>query len=402
MKQPRQSTILKTATRNLHLVMAESSITAGLLALSIMTPFFKSIGLSQTEISETQMAYTVIVMLLNFPLGYLADRISRKWANILGDFSHVLVLLAYSQVGGFWGAVICECFYGVSSALTDGVDQSLLKHFSDRIAEETKVSKTELLRVKTARLAVMREICNLTLLALGGPIGAISFRLAIALSAVSHFIGGVISIFITDDSEKMQPTHKNPVKDLVRVARDVVKNPMLRRRVAAYAVAREMTHGIIWVATPLFIAAGIPLSVVSFAWVGNALMAMIGAYFAGKYGKELSDANVMFFAVFLMVASMLPMGIYLDLSTVCLYGLMGVIQGWTSATMLPIIQRYTKPSEQTSVISLAKVLAELLYIPTVWIIGFAADIKLNYALFAVVIIFLPLGLISIRSLSKTT
>ena len=248
----------------------------------------------------------------------------------------------------------------------------------------------------------MREICNLTLLALGGPIGAISFRLAIALSAVSHFIGGVISIFITDDSEKMQPTHKNPVKDLVRVARDVVKNPMLRRRVAAYAVAREMTHGIIWVATPLFIAAGIPLSVVSFAWVGNALMAMIGAYFAGKYGKELSDANVMFFAVFLMVASMLPMGIYLDLSTVCLYGLMGVIQGWTSATMLPIIQRYTKPSEQTSVISLAKVLAELLYIPTVWIIGFAADIKLNYALFAVVIIFLPLGLISIRSLSKTT
>ena len=288
----------------------------------------------------------------------------------------------------------------VVHAVADGVDQSLLKHFVAKIAKKTDQSEAHLLRTKTAQVEILRQACNILLMILGGPIGAISLRLAIALSGVNHFIGGVISIFIDDDSEKLKPTHKNPLKDMLHITKTTAKNPMLRRRIVAYAVAREMTHGIIWVITPLFLKAGVPMSIVSFAWAGNSLMAILGAHLANKYGKNLSDSVALAIPVTLMTVSMTIMALNLNIITVWLYGLMGITQGWTAATMTPMVQRYAKPSEQTSVLSITKMLAQLLYIPAVWVIGLAADIELTFGLLATVAIFLPLGLISIKKLTN--
>ena len=66
-----------------------------------------------------------------------------------------------------------------------------------------------------------------------------------------------------------------------------------------------------------------------------------------------------------------------------------------------MIQKYTKPSEQTSVLSITKVVAELIYIPIVWLVGFVADIKLEYGLIVTVATFLPIGLFIIKKLRQS-
>lgn len=389
----RHSSALKAAKRNLYLVMSESAITAGILAMSVITPFFNSIGLDQSQIALAQIIFTSVLMLLNIPTGYIADRISRKWANIIGDFGHGIMLLTYAMTKNFVGVVICESMMGIASALSGGVDQSLLKHFSGKLAKLTEKSESQVLKVNTARLECAKYACTLFLLILGGPIGAIDLRLAIALSSVPKFIGGIISIFIDDDSEKLVPVHKNPMKDMARVMKTAFKSKPLRWSIFAYAVGREMTHGIIWVATPLFMQAGVPLQLVSFVWAFNSLMSIVGAHLASKYGRRLKDYQILIIPMVLVTVSMLVMGINLNIVTVWLYGLMGITQGWTAGTLSPMVQKHVKPSEQTSVLSLTAVVAELLYIPVVWIIGAMADISLVYSLFTTVAIFLPLGLI---------
>lgn len=401
MRKNKTNSSLDSAYKNLNLVMAESAITAGLLAMPIITPFFNSIGLSNQQISEVQIYFTIVVLLLNIPTGYIADRVSRKWANIIGDFGHGIVFLLYAQVASFTGAVICECICGVMAALSSGVDQSLVKHFVDKICHHTGESETKLLKTKTAKLEMYRQICSLALMLLGGPIGAISLRLAIALSAVSHIVGGIISIFIDDDSEKLVPVHKNPLKDIAHVTKNAALNRPLRVRILAYAVGREMTHATIWIATPLFLAVGVPLSIVSLAWVFKAIMCVVGARLAVHFGKKLSDSAIMAIPTILMTFSLLVMGIHLSIVTVWLYGLMGIVQGWTGALFFPMVQRYIKKSEQTSILSLTKTLAELLYIPAVWAVGHFSDIQLEYGLFTSVAIFLPLSLIIIKQLKQS-
>lgn len=394
------SQALKEARKNLFLVMAESAITEGLLSMSIMTPFFNSIGLNQSQISLTQIFFTIVMLIFNFPTGYIADRISRKWANIIGDISHGILLLAYAFTNNFLGVVICESLMGIASALSAGVDQSLLKHFATKIAKETDESANHILKTKTAKLECAKYACTLCLLMLGGPIGAISLRLAIALSSVTQFAGGIISIFINDDSEKLIPVHKNPMKDMGHIVKTAFMSKPLRWRIFAYAVSREMTHGIIWVATPLFMRAGVPLPLVSLVWAYNSLMAILGAHLASRHSHRLKDHQIVTTASVLMATSMLIMGVNLNIITVWLYGLMGLTQGWTAGTMSPMVQKYVKPSEQTSILSLTKVVAELLYIPAVWLIGIMADIRLEYSLFTSVAIFLPLSIIVIIKLKN--
>ena len=397
----KNTSAISNAKRNLYLVMSESAITAGIMAMSIMTPFFNSVGLNNEQISLTQIAFTVVVIILNIPTGYIADRISRKWANIIGDFCHGFLFIAYAFTNNFLGIVICESLMGVMSALSGGVDQSLLKHFAGKLSKATGESENKILKSKTAKLELYKQICTLILLALGGPIGAIDLRLAIALSSISQFAGGIISIFIEDDSEKFIPIHKNPIKDMSHIAKTALKSKPLRLRIFTCAIGGEMTHVIIWIVTPLFMQAGVPLSLVSLAWVFNALTTMLGAWLAGKFSHKLTDSQIFTLPVVLMAISMIAMGVSLNIVTVWLYGLMGVVRGWSASTLRPMIQKYTKPSEQTSVLSLTQVISELIYIPIVWLVGFMADIKLEYGLLVTVAVFLPAGLLIIKKLKQS-
>lgn len=373
------------ASRNLRLVMLESVLTKALLSMSIMTLFFYSIGLTQLEISGTQIIFTLIMMILNVPMGWVADRFSRKWANVIGDFGVALVFVAYAFAHDFWSVVICESLLGCFMALSQGVDQGLLKYFCSQIDPHE-----DFFRRQTAKLHCLHYVSTLILVWLGGPLGAISFRLAILLSGAPYLLAGIASLFVRDDSKKLE-SGGNPLSDMLRIASMSLQNRPLRARIIAYAVGREMTHSVIWVFTPLLTLVGVPISVVSLAWALNAATCLIGAMLAKRFSTELKDWQVFALPLFLMVLSMGVMSWNLNLVTIWFYLLMGIIQGWTGSTLLPLVQRYVLLEEQTTVISLAHVFSRLVYIPVSLVIGWIAGINLSLTPLANLIVFVILG-----------
>ena len=372
--------------RNLRLVILESAVTAGILAVPIMTPFYLSIGLNQEQIAMSQMAFTVVAMLLNLPLGWLADRFSRKWANVIGDLLVAFSLLLYSTAQSFWFVVLCETLCGVGCALSQGVDSTLLKHFAEKVDDSGK-----LFRDNYAKMASYRQIATLIVMLLGGPIGAISFRLAIAVSCITHFTGAFVSLLINDDSERLEATG-NPLSEMTALVVRNLRNRRLRIRIIAFAVAREVTHGIIWVFTPLMLYVGIPLAVVSMGWVINYIAAYFGTKLARRFAPKMKDWQLFIVPIALVSLASTIMFFELNIVTVSLYALFGMAQGWSAATMMPLVKEQVRAAEQSSVESFARVIAQLLYIGAVWAINRAADIQLRYALLTTVAIFVPLAI----------
>lgn len=377
----------KNSGHDLKLVMFESAITSGLISMPIMTPFFYSIGLSNVEITLSQVIFTIVIICLNLPMGWLADRLSRKWANIIGDFGYACECLLYATAHSFGGVVFCECWLGVFLSLSQGVDFSLLKHFSNQLDPSGDV-----FRQKSAELALWQHACSMLLVLLGGPIGAVNFRLAIALSGVPHLLGGAVSILIRDDSKKLQQKRINPLKDMAFIVASALRQSRLRWRLLAYAIGREMTHGIIWILTPMLLVAGIPLPIVSVAWVLDNLARITGAHLASRYAFKLKNWQIFAVPLILMTISMSVLATGINIYTVSFYLLMGIVCGWTSATLMPLVQEEVAPTEQTTVISLARIMGQFIYIPSALLIGWAADFHLSYAALATVMIFLPLGL----------
>ena len=380
--------------RNMRLVILESAATAGILAVPIMTPFYLSIGLNQEQIAMSQMAFTVVAMLLNLPLGWVADRFSRKWANVIGDAMVALSLLLYSTAQTFWFVVLCEIICGVGCALSQGVDSTLLKHFAEKEDESGKLFKD-----KFGLMTSCNQIASLVVMLLGGPIGAIDFRLAIAASAVNHFAGAFASLLIVDDSERLRAT-SNPLLEIAALVKRNMNNRKLRVRIAAYAVAREITHGIIWVFTPLMLRVGVPLAVVSVGWAINFAVAYLGTRLARRFAPKMKDWQLFIVPIALISFASIIMYLNLNTVTICLYACFGLAQGWSSATMMPLVKEQTRAAEQSSVESLARVIAQLLYIVAVWAINRAADIRLEYSLLATMAIFVPLAIPIVLKLRK--
>lgn len=380
------SKTLFTAMRNLKLVLAESALTAGLLCMSIMTPFYESLGFNHAEIAQTQIIFTLIMSVLNVPMGWVADRFSRKWANVIGDFGEAIVFMLYAQAQNFTQVVVCECLLGLCSALSQGVDQTLLRHFAQKVQPGENF-----FRRQTAKLNMWRYFCTLILVTLGGPIGAISFRVAITLSGVPYLVAGVVSLLIVDDSQKLAPTQSS-LQDMRRIVTESWRKRPLRVRILAYAIGREMTHAVIWVFTPMLIYVGVPLQIVSLAWAFNSVACLLGSNLAKRFAPKLPDWQILAWPLALMALSMGILSWRLNLTTIGLYGLMGIVQGWTGATLMPLVQQYAAEAEQTTVISLAHVIGSVaVYTPAVGLVGRMADYNLRYAPLCTLLIFLPIG-----------
>ena len=84
--------------KNLNLTIIETILTSIGVGFSvpIINLFWNSIGMNQTDIGFTQMIFTIVIVCLDIPMGYLADRFNRKILNIIGDIGVSLTFIYYA------------------------------------------------------------------------------------------------------------------------------------------------------------------------------------------------------------------------------------------------------------------------------------------------------------------
>lgn len=376
-----------TPKANRVLVMLESILTAGIISVPFMTILYESeIGLTHEQIALTQAAFTVVAMILNVPLGWVADRFSRKTANIIGDLLCLIGLLFYARAQSMLDCVVCETIFGVGMAFSQGVDSSLLQHFSDKedASRDHKLFKDS--------FGLMSSLCQLMCFAyyiIGFVIGDMNVRDIIAISGIPFVFAVLASFFIHDDSEKLEKTIDSPFKSMGKIAKSSLKNPETNIRIAAYIVAREITHGIIWCFTPLMKTVGIDGKWIVLGWAANSLMAYLGTRLARKFSVKLPEWVCFALPVLVIVLAALAMSYKLTAVTLALYVFFGAAQGWTSVVMMPNLKTHVQAKQQVTVESFAKMCSQFCYIIAVWVIGRAADIELRYAALATILLFAP-------------
>lgn len=371
-------------------------LTSTLASMTIMVPFYNSIGMDQAQIGLSQALFTVALFLLNVPTGWLADRFSRKACNAIGDAGAAGSLLFYAFAQNFGDVIIAEIVLGISLALTQGVDGALLRAYTRALGHSDGS-----LQKQTASIGSWRPIAQIIALLIGGFVGSYEPRYAMLLAVVPYAAGAVLSLFLKEAGERLVSKHRNPIRDMVWITTDSIgRNPRLRWLIIAYAVGREITHPMIWVLTPLLVLAGVPLQIVAVGWVLNSLAVALGSRLAGKFAARLKEWQRFLLPMSAVLIAMAVLSIHVSLATIWLYALMGLAQGWMAAVGLPMIQVHTAHDRQATVISVAASASQLLYIPLVWIINAAGVIDIRLTMVATIVIFVPLVFITARKLAK--
>ena len=386
----------KMYKKNLIKIILETiltSIGAG-FSVATITIFWNSIGMDQKAIGFIQMAFTIVICCLDIPMGYLADRCNRKLLNIIGDIGVAGAFVFYAFAQNIYMALIAECLLGLFTAMTNGVDQSFIKFNCDRIDSTGKLFKKLNIKIHTARY-----IALLIVTALGGIIAKYNIRLSIGISFLPYFLGGLIALGIKDYNEKMVVKHKNPLKDMIYAIKEIIKEKESRIYLISYILGKEITHSQIWVFTPLLIMVGVPIEIVSIGWILNYAMQIIGSKFSEKM-INMKTSKKFAIPIIIEIVWMIILVINTNVVTVWLFALNGFVHGLIEGNLVTSLQENTKNEIQTSVMSVASTGARLLYIPLVYVINYLGNIKLEFALLGVCIIFIPLCLITFIKLKN--
>ena len=382
--------------KNLRLTMLETiltSIGAG-FSVPIINLFWESIGMNQTDIGFTQMMFTIVVVCLDIPMGYLADRFNRKIINIIGDLGVSLTFLYYAFAGNMYMAIFAECLLGVFLAMTNGVDFAFIKHNTDKIDPSG-----ELFKKVNSKLHTYRYLCTFSVMLIGGFVSKYSLRLTIALSFIPYFAGTIIALFIKDYGKKAEKKNENPIKDIFANTKEILKNKNTKAYILAYIVGKELTHPHIWIFTPLLIMVGVPIEIVSIGWILTEIFKIIGA----KIGEKLTHIKTSTKFISSIGITALWMSVLIintNIFTIWVFLLNGLVLGIISATLSIPLQESVKEEYQTSVLSIASTGARLFYIPLVYIINYLGNIKLQLALIGMIVIFVPIGFVVFKQLRK--
>lgn len=386
----------KIYKKNLIKIILETiltSIGAG-FSVATITIFWNSIGMDQKAIGFVQMAFTIVICCLDIPMGYLADRCNRKLLNIIGDIGAAGAFVFYAFAQNIYMALIAECLLGLFMAMTNGVDQSFIKFNCDKIDSTGKLFKKLNVKIYTARY-----IALLIVTALGGIIAKYNIRLSIGISFLPYFLGGLIALGIKDYNEKMVVKHKNPLKDMIYAIKEIIKEKEARVYLISYILGKEITHSQIWVFTPLLIMVGVPIEIVSIGWILNYAMQIIGSKFSEKM-INMKTSKKFAIPIIIEIVWMIILVINTNVVTVWLFALNGFVHGLIEGNLVTSLQENTKNEIQTSVMSVASTGARLLYIPLVYVINYLGNIKLEFSLLGVCIIFIPLCLITFIKLKN--
>lgn len=92
----------------------------------IMTLFYITRGLSFLEIGLLNSIGSIIIAILEIPLGYLSDRVGHRLCVVFGLFLHTLFVAILLLAHDFWLFVLSECVFSIGTCLISGAHTALL------------------------------------------------------------------------------------------------------------------------------------------------------------------------------------------------------------------------------------------------------------------------------------
>lgn len=364
--------------------------------IPIMNLFWMNyIGMDQLDIAITQASFMVIMVIMDVPMGLLADAFSRKWANVIGDLILSIGFLGYAFTQTMWQVIAAEVVLAVGMSCTSGADGPLLEEYCNKLDRDY--------RYESAKIQKWTPLVMALAMTLGGFIGAVSPRLTIVLTAMPFLVGAILGMFLCEDKRIREPDAKHPLRDVRTVVSYCFRgHDELAATIWARTVLAASTHTLVWVTTPILLLAGVPVWLVGVGWAVNNVGASLGAFAASKWGIRLGTHQAFVIPMCVLVASCTILGLFPNIATAFLFAVFGAIKGWGIAIMPARVQQLAPEKIKSSVNSVSTTLSRIVYIPLVILIGWAGKNVPSNALMLNAAIFTVLGVSVLPKLRRHT
>ena len=370
----------KESRLSLRLLMLESTLTSSIILMPVMYLVFSDIGLNQAKIGLLQFCFALAMLVLQVPTGYLADKFSRKASNAGGDIFLVIGMVIYFFAKSFWWALAAEIVFAIGLSLTAGADSALAKGHAENAGVDYKKYNS--------RLGQLSFIAGGVGAVLGGVIGANNIRWPFLVQALVFLIAACFALFIKNIGKKRK-SNIHPIKDAGNIIKFCLHgHPKLAWRIFLGASLLTSTWVIVWLLTPSFFIAGMPLSWQGIMFGLISVAAVLGGQFFIKNPKlkMTTPFLIAFIAYFTLSLS-------ISIFTILIFLLTSFARGINTSSVKPYIQEEVPEDIQATALSVFDMVFRVFTSTFGLLVNFIANSGIKYGMMTAAAITITMYLI---------
>ncbi|MCE4565200.1 MFS transporter [Maribellus sp. CM-23] len=353
------------------------------MVMPVVVLFYTDNGMGMHEIFVLKAIYSVAIVAMEIPSGWMADVWGRKKTLILGSILGSAGFLVYSFSYGFWAFVIAEIILGIGHSFVSGADSALLY---DSLKADNKTDKYVREEGRITSVGNFAE-------AIAGVVGG--FLAAISLRSPFYFQFGVAAIAIPAALTLIEPRihskeHIHSMKKLVGNIRSMfVSNPDLRISILLSSVTGTATLTFAWFVQPFFKAIDLPVEMFGIFWTALNLTVGVSSVFAYKVELFLGRKWSILLVIVLLAAGYVFAGITISYWGLAFLFLFYLVRGIATPIFKNYINQYTESEVRATMLSVRNFVIRIAFAAIGPLLGWITDnISLDAALFLSGIIYL--------------
>ncbi|HJV65299.1 MAG TPA: MFS transporter [Geomonas sp.] len=389
---------MKKLRGNIGKLYAFSFLQMTLFPMAIITLFWKDhIGLSLTQILLLQSVFSLATLALDYPAGYISDRVGYRCALNISAVLGIIGWGIYTVASSFATVLLAEITLGMSLSFISGSDSALLYETLRAEGTEQGYARHE------GRMNGFGQI--------GEAAGALMAGVIYARSPVLPFIlqVGVWIAALSVTRSMVEAPRERAIHARSHLAQAFAtagyafgKNRHLRYIILLNTVLGISSFFPVWLIQPYMQHAGVPLGWFGPVWAGANLVVALCALASHRLHGALGDRGMVTLFVGLIFVGYLGLGMTGTVWGFLFYYLLTCMRGFRGPMMLSHTQGEAPSIHRASVLSLQSVSFRLLFVCTGPLVGKLADHAgvrqaFHYLFFAFLVTLPPLAILFLKN-----
>ncbi len=340
-----------------------------MLYMPIIVLFYQENGLSLKDVLTLQAIYSIAIIVLEIPSGYLADIWGRKNTMILGAILGTLGFGIYSLSYGFWGFLIAELTLGTAQSFISGSDSALLYDTLKSKNKEDQYIKYE------GRVLALGNFAETIAAVAGGFIAAISLRSTFYAQTAVTFIAIPAAIALIEP-QKTHEIVKSGFKHILKV----VKFSLFESKELALNILLSSIIGCATLTMAWFLQAYLTQIQnfteyqIGIAWSVVNLTVGISTFFAYQIEKRLGVKTTVLLIIFIISGSYVYLGYDESIAAFVIIWLFYFTRGLATPVLKDYINRFCDPSVRATILSVRNFVIRLFFSGFGPFVGWYADL----------------------------
>ena len=344
--------------RNINLVKW-IFLTQGLVFVApVLVLYFSSRGLKLSEILMLQFVFSAFSMALEFPSGYISDKLGRKRTLIIAYASLVLAVYLFLNGSSFNTFAFAEFVFALGYALISGTLSSLLYESLKALSRESEYSK------------VYGNINHKTLLTVafagisGGFIAKYFGLSATVVATLIAFVGSfVLSLFLKEVNGANKRAFREDIKDFHLL----LGNKELISVTLFVALIFAFNQVSFWYYQPYFKAIGVDVAYFGVLFASFQIVASLGSKYANTIMKRFSKEQIFISVAIAILISLIGMGWFFSYLGIAFIYLQQLVRGVLMIYSSEYAQKYASDELRATTASFMALVNKLFYAANLYI-----------------------------------